>query len=335
MLPSSIKYMDENAITKAEPKKFITLADEKIQAYREYIGKVQSGEIPMIPKKSPKPDKPKTNATKFIDRTPESRQKLVHKPSKLAAADYGEYMTDKVKGIIRSISLLLETDAKSFPEHITPKLAPNGKALGFKLETDDGGTLTILRKTIKSYGSSMPYLSFEKVNKDGSLSYTSLDMISNKVLRTKERGKPHISNEDVVYELTPDELKKRKIEDKLDYYLKQIFKDSPKKDGNVQGAERTLEPKKPKITRMKHSESPKPETDRLADSEKNLSVSGMELNSDLDKLKEEMRLLGKQDGEIAATEYFNAFKEQFMKELEVKISEFKQNIKNIMTNLIK
>lgn len=335
MLPSSIKYMNAEAIKKAEPEKLITLADEKMQAYLEYIKKVQAGEIQLLPEKKPKPEKVKRTTVKYIDRSPESKSKAVQAPPKIAPKDYGEYMTDKVKNIIRRLSEFLSSDAKKFPEYITPKLTPAGKALGFSLPADDGGSISVLRKTVPGCGNSLPYLSFEKINSDGTLSYTSLDMITNKVLRTRDKGKPHISDKGVVYELTPDELKKRKIEDKLDYYMKQIFKESPEKEAEIAGTEEAIKAEKPKRTRRKKTEIPKPETNRLESSGINPSVAGMELNPDIDKLKKEMRMLGKKDGEIAATEYFNAFKEQFKKDIEIKMADFRQSLKNLLADIIK
>jgi len=337
MLPSSIKYMDEKSVAKAEPEKFITLADEKIQAYREYIMKVQSGEIPIIPKKAQNPDKPKTNTVKYIDRTPESKKKLVHKPLKLTTADYGEYMTGKVKSIIKKISELLSMDAKDFPEYITPKLTPAGKALGLKLSTDDGETISVIRKTVPGCGNSMPYLSFEKVNKDGTLSYTSLDMISNKVLRTKEKGKPHISDDGIVYELSPDEIKKRKIEEKLDYYMKQIFRE-PESSEQSTKAELVSIPEKPKKAGRPKKEvsSDNPiETQKVIPQKTLKEDNSPQMKPNIEKLKEDMRLLGDNDGKIAAEEYFKAFKERFMTDMQAKIAEFKSNLNNLLTDLMK
>ena len=338
MLPSSIKYMNAEAVKNAAPEKFVMLADEKMQAYLEYIKKIQSGEIQLLPEKKPKPEKVKSSATKFIDRSPESKTKAHKTPPKVAPEDYGEYMTDKVKNIIKKISEFLSKDVKDFPEYITPKLTPSGKALGFKLPTDDGGSLIVMRKTVSGYGSSMPYLSFEKINSDGTLSYTSLDMISNKVLRIKDKGKPHISSDHVVYELTPDEIKKRKIEDKLDYYMKQIFKEAsqPKTKAEVEKSVSDA-PKAKRRGRKKAEPKAGVITEKPVTKQKDINQpdTGMQLNPDIENIKENMRMLGKKDGEIAATEYFNAFKEQFMKDIEIKMADFKQSLKNLLADIIK
>ena len=206
----------------------------------------------------------------------------------------------------------LLTDSKDLPPHLNPKTGSNGKPLGFTIKTDDGGELKVMRKIVGSYGSSMPYLSFEKSNPDNTLNFISLDMISNKVLRTKDRGKPHISSDHVVYELTPDELKKRKIEDKLDYYMSQIFREQP---DEVKHATKT----EPVVADVKKEVE---KTEKIAPKEKTVRTEKKVVNNDLEKLKTDMRELGKRDGSIAATEYFNAFKEQFITDLKEKMSAF-------------
>ena len=187
----------------------------------------------------------------------------------------------------------------SFPEHITPIRTKNGNALGIKLNTDDGGSLKVVRKAIGSYGSSMPYLSFEKINKDNSLNYISIDFISNKILRTKEKGKPHISADHVVYELTPDELKRRNIETKLDYYMSQIFKENTVKNNSIQ------------------------------------DIPEQSFPQNAEKIVKEFRAFGEKDGKIAAEEYFKAFKTKFTMELQAKMNEFSENIKNFIALLNK
>ena len=320
MLPAGIKYMNAEAMQKAEPEKFINLADEKLQNYSDFIRKIKNGEIP-LPKqeqtpankplktkskneternitkanKNSKTDKKQEKAalTKFIDRNPESRP--ARKPPKLTNEEFSNYITAKSENILKQISNMLNQD--SFPEHITPIRTKNGNALGIKLNTDDGGSLKVVRKAIGSYGSSMPYLSFEKINKDNTSNYISIDFISNKILRTKEKGKPHISADHVVYELTPDEIKRRNIETKLDYYMSQIFKENTVKNNSIQ------------------------------------DIPGFPQNAE--KIVKEFRALGEKDGKIAAEEYFKAFKTKFTMELQAKMNEFSENIKNFIALLNK
>ena len=320
MLPSRIKYMNAEAMQKAEPEKFINLADEKLQSYSDFIRKIKNGEIP-LPKqeqapankslksenktkknlvkanKNSKTDKKqeKTTLTKIIDRRPEA--KPVHKPPKLTNEEFSNYITAKSENILKQISNMLNQD--SFPEHITPIRTKNGNALGIKLNTDDGGSLKVVRKAIGSYGSSMPYLSFEKINKDNTSNYISIDFISNKILRTKEKGKPHISADHVVYELTPDELKRRNIETKLDYYMSQIFKENTVKNNSIQ------------------------------------DIPEQSFPQNAEKIVKEFRALGEKDGKIAAEEYFKAFKTKFTMELQAKMNEFSENIKNFIALLNK
>ena len=320
MLPSRIKYMNAEAMQKAEPEKFINLADEKLQSYSDFIRKIKNGEIP-LPKqeqapankslksenktkknlvkanKNSKTDKKqeKTTLTKIIDRRPEA--KPVHKPPKLTNEEFSNYITAKSENILKQISNMLNQD--SFPEHITPIRTKNGNALGIKLNTDDGGSLKVVRKAIGSYGSSMPYLSFEKINKDNTSNYISIDFISNKILRTKEKGKPHISADHVVYELTPDELKRRNIETKLDYYMSQIFKENTVKNNSIK------------------------------------DIPEQSFPQNAEKIVKEFRALGEKDGKIAAEEYFKAFKTKFTMELQAKMNEFSENIKNFIALLNK
>ncbi len=55
----------------------------------------------------------------------------------------------------------------------------------------------------------------------------------------------------------------------------------------------------------------------------------------MDKLKEQMHLLGKKNGSIAATEYFNAFREQFIAEIQTKMSKFNSNFQKFMDAISK
>ena len=322
MLPAGIKYMNAEAMQKAEPEKFINLADEKLQNYSDFIRKIKNGEIPLSKQEQAPANKPlktkskneternitkanknsktdkkqeKTTLTKIIDRRPEA--KPVHKPPKLTNEEFSNYITAKSENILKQISNMLNQD--SFPEHITPIRTKNGNALGIKLNTDDGGSLKVVRKAIGSYGSSMPYLSFEKINKDNSLNYISIDFISNKILRTKEKGKPHISADHVVYELTPDEIKRRNIETKLDYYMSQIFKENTVKNNSIQ------------------------------------DIPEQSFPQNAEKIVKEFRALGEKDGKIAAEEYFKAFKTKFTMELQAKMNEFSENIKNFIALLNK
>ena len=322
MLPSRIKYMNAEAMQKAEPEKFINLADEKLQNYSDFIRKIKNGEIPLSKQEQAPANKPlktkskneternitkanknsktdkkqeKTTLTKIIDRRPEA--KPVHKPPKLTNEEFSNYITAKSENILKQISNMLNQD--SFPEHITPIRTKNGNALGIKLNTDDGGSLKVVRKAIGSYGSSMPYLSFEKINKDNTSNYISIDFISNKILRTKEKGKPHISADHVVYELTPDEIKRRNIETKLDYYMSQIFKENTVKNNSIQ------------------------------------DIPEQSFPQNAEKIVKEFRALGEKDGKIAAEEYFKAFKTKFTMELQAKMNEFSENIKNFIALLNK
>ncbi len=370
MLPSSIKHMNAERIEQAQPEKFIDIADTKLQNYGDYLKQIDSGEIPMpkvgmtparkawlekdkenknaqkpktVRKKTPRPLPPQKNTvvisqpeaeaqiksskqtdvseetkvTKFIDRKSEPKKKSTHKPSKLTNEEFCEYMADKVKKTVKEITQLFNMDAKDFPPHLTPKLTPNNKVLGFTLQTDDGGTLKVMKKVVGSYGNSMPYLSFEKTSPDNSMNFISIDMITNKVLRTKDKGKPHISSEHIVYELTPDELKKRKIDEKLDSYMSQIRGKTPEKTEEIipiqnEQAADLIEPAK--------------ENDLLPELPK---------DNDLEKIKDQMRELGKKNGAIAATEYFNAFKTQFISDLQSKMSEFNENFQKFVESLSK
>lgn len=371
MLPRGLKYMNDERMAKAQPEKFINIADEKLQNYGDYIRKLESGEIAM-PKVGMTParkawlEKDKENKiagnktkitknettvssqphataksgettpetesklTKFVDRNPESKNRPVRKPPRLTNEDYAEFITQKSKNIVKHITKLFSQTEKDIPPHLTPKSTPNGTILGFTLNTDDGGTLKVMKKVVGSYGSSMPYLSFEKINPDNSLNFISIDMITNKILRTKDKGKPHISSDHIVYELTPDELKKRKIEEKLDYYMSQITK---------QQAETSL-PETTTATQVIPTQPTKAvkqttKAQKITKAKKTEQIKDLDDVENLDKLKEQMRSLGKKNGSIAATEYFNAFREQFIAEIQTKMSEFNSKFQKFMDELSK
>ena len=360
MLPRELKYMNNERMVKAQPEKFINIADEKLQNYGDYIRKLESGEIPM-PKVGMTParkawlekdkenkiavnkteisqlrtaklseTKTKTDSklTKFVDRNPESKNRPVHKPPRSTSEVYAEFMTQKSKNFVRYITKLFSQ--KDIPPHLTPKTTPNGTILGFTLNTDDGGTLKVMKKVVGSYGSSMPYLSFEKVNKDKTMNFISIDMITNKILRTKDKGKPHISSDHIVYELTPDELKRRKIEEKLNYYMAQITK---------QQAETSL-PETITVTEVIPAQPPKEiktatKPQKITKTQKPKRIKDLGNVKDVDKLKEQMRSLGKKNGSIAAKEYFNAFRNQFITEMQTKMSEFNSKFQKFMDELSK
>ena len=362
MLPRELKYMNNERMVKAQPEKFINIADEKLQNYGDYIRKLESGEIPM-PKVGMTParkawlekdkenkiavnkteisqlrtaklseTKTKTDSklTKFVDRNPESKNRSVHKPPRLTSESYAELITQKSKNIVKNITKLFGQSEKDFPPHLTPKSTPSGTILGFSLNTDDGGTLKVLKKVVGSYGSSMPYLSFEKVNKDKTMNFISIDMITNKILRTKDKGKPHISSDHIVYELTPDELKKRKIEEKLDYYMAQIIKQPA--ELSLSEAANTAEDIPAKLSK---TIKPAPRVQRITKNQKPERIKDLGNVENLDELKEQMSSLGKKNGSIAATEYFNAFREQFIAEIQTKMSEFNSKFQKFMDELLK
>lgn len=362
MLPRELKHMNDERMVKAQPEKFINIADEKLQNYGDYIRKLESGEIPM-PKVGMTParkawlekdkenkiavnkteisqlrtaklseTKTKTDSklTKFVDRNPESKNRPVHKPPRLTSESYAELITQKSKNIVKNITKLFGQPENDFPPHLTPKTTPNGTILGFTLNTDDGGTLKVMKKVVGSYGSSMPYLSFEKVNKDKTMNFISIDMITNKILRTKDKGKPHISSDHIVYELTPDELKKRKIEEKLDYYMAQIIKQPA--ELSLSEAANTAEDIPAKLSK---TIKPAPRVQRITKNQKPKRIKDLGNVEDLDKLKEQMRSLGKKNGSIAAKEYFNAFREQFIAEIQTKMSEFNSKFQKFMDELSK
>lgn len=325
MLPAVIKYMNAERMKNANPERFINIADEKLQNYGDYIRKLQSGEIPIpkLTKTAEEKTKSVGKLTKIVDRSTIAKHRKTEATSALKNAKFEDYIIKKSKNIISKITKLLNCDVKDFPEHLTPKLAPSGKPLGFTLQTDDGGTLKVMRKAVGSYGSSMPYLSFEKSNPDGTFNFISIDMISNKILRTKDRGKPHISSDHIVYDLNNDEIKKRKIEDKLDYYMNQIFKKEikPVVKDNASVSKQVNEPEiLPAVTKEESAKS---------------EAEGLIPNDNLEKLKQEMRELGRKNGSIAATEYFNSFKEQFVLEVQQKMAEFSSEFQKFIESLSK
>ena len=362
MLPRELKYMNNERMVKAQPEKFINIADEKLQNYGDYIRKLESGEIPMpkigmTPARKAWLEKDKENKiavnkteisqlrtaklsetktktdsklTKFVDRNSESKNRPVHKPPRLTSESYAELITQKSKNIVKNITKLFGQPENDFPPHLTPKSTPSGTILGFSLNTDDGGTLKVMKKVVGSYGSSMPYLSFEKVNKDKTMNFISIDMITNKILRTKDKGKPHISSDHIVYELTPDELKKRKIEEKLDYYMSQITKQQA--ELSLSEAANTAEDIPAKLSK---TIKPAPRVQRITKNQKPERIKDLSNVENLDELKEQMRSLGKKNGSIAATEYFNAFREQFIAEIQTKMFEFNSKFQKFMDELSK
>ena len=157
-------------------------------------------------------------------------------------------------------------------------------------------------------------------------------------MRTKEKGKPHISDDGIVYELSPDEIKKRKIEEKLDYYMKQIFRE-PESSEQTPKAELVSISEKPKKAgrHKKEVSSDNPVETKKVIPQKTVTKddNSPQIKQNIEKLKEDMRLLGDNDGKIAAEEYFKAFKERFMADMQAKIAEFKSNLNNLLTDLMK
>ena len=351
MLPTSIKYMNAERMEKANPEYFINMALEKVQRYADYISAIKSGRLPLpkiemtpsrkawleknkpskkvkvnddessviekqVEKKSKRTVAKNSKISKFIEKYPAYRETTVVEQAKLSDEEIEESINTKAKNFLKKITTMLNMSAENFPKHITPKLAPSGKALGFTLKTDDGGSLTVLKKANSNYGSSMPYLSIHKIEPNKTEKYLCIDMITNKVLRTREQGKPHISSDHIVYELTPTELVKRKIESKIDYYMSQIFKEEPVSQEVVD----SIKQKAPEETDIKkNTENIMPNTEKVG--------------FDIEKLRTKMQELGKSDGSIAAEEYFKAFKEQFISEIQQKMNDFNEKIKAFLQGI--
>ena len=348
MLPRGIKYMNSERMAEAEPEKFISIADEKLQKYANYIKDLQSGVTPM-----PKLSTAQTNkvcsdknevmtatdnkSIKILNRTDPKTQQT-KKVIKTSNKNYDEYMTDKAKNVIRQITDLSNMDAKSLPDYITPKLTPKGKIIALKVNTDDGGTLIVTKKIVGAYGNSMPYLSFEKSNTDNTYNFISIDMVANKILRTKTKGKPHISSDNIVYHLTPEELKRRKVEEKLDYYMSQIFRNND--DKKIIDNENIIETPVKNDTKEAQVKSDIVETPKKNKTSDNKTKKIQQKNKkdepsvNTEKLMSNMIEQGKKDGSAAATEYFNAFQEQFLKDVRQKMTEFQANINKFMDTLI-
>ena len=317
MLPRGIKYMDSKRMEEAEPEKFINLADEKIQKYGDYVRKLKTGELPMPKLNGIAVPKEQTTKEKYINRiSPPKHKKVETKPVEPDTESFEDYINKKITSVIKKILNLFSADKKDLPPHITPKLASNGSVLGFSLQTDDGGALSVTKKIASGYGNSMPYLSFEKVNKDKSLSFLCYDLISNKILRTKDKGgKPYISSKNIVYELTPAEIKRCNIEQKFDYYEKQIFKNNKK--GHSDNADNAVKSTTPKIKEKRSS--------TVHQSKQVETIS--------ENLKNNMREWGKQDGKFASDEYFEAFKEEFIKNIKKKMQVFNAKVDEFLKSL--
>jgi hypothetical protein len=91
MLPRELKYMDEEAIQKAQPKKFIDIANELLQNYSDYIRKLESGELPfpkLVQSSSKKSKLIKSNNRDAISSDNKKEEKLPRKDKKLEEIHY-------------------------------------------------------------------------------------------------------------------------------------------------------------------------------------------------------------------------------------------------------
>jgi len=322
MLPRELKYMDEEAIQKAQPKKFIDIANELLQNYSDYIRKLESGELPFpkLVQSSSKKAKPIKNNKDVISSDNKKEEKLPRKdikleekkeinPARLSDEELNEYITKKNKTIINDITKIFNSEPQDIPKHLSPIRTKSGSMLGFTLQTEDGGSLKVTKKVIGAYGDDMPYLAFEITKPNKAISYINIDIITNKVLRTTDKGKPHISSSHVVYELSPAEIKKRKIFEKLDYYMSQIK------------GEPVSSFKKEKTAKKSNAKTKiNVQTDILEKWFFNLEG--------LNSINEQE--LGKNNGTAAAAEYINAFKAQFLSELQTKMSEFNTKVQKLI-----
>ncbi len=256
MMPSSIQYMDKENIANSNAEEFIDLAFEKISKYNHYISKFQTGETPL-----PKADIIHPTLIKGANQ----ELAVIHKNSIIAKAkrvqkqppkDTGktnkifqnaskEFSSESnIKQYGTKINDIFSINPKELPPHIKPKVAPSGKIVGFSVETSDGGILKVSKVANTDYGNSMLYLSIVKINPDQTRNYISIDLANYSVLKTRTEGKPYITADHVVHELTSEEISKRKIEEKLDNYTKEIIRDFKTEEIKVEDTPKKITPTK-------------------------------------------------------------------------------------------
>ncbi|MBE7710289.1 MAG: hypothetical protein E7Z93_07580 [Cyanobacteria bacterium SIG32] len=243
MMPPSFRYMSAEEITNSGVKKYITLADEELTKYAEFLENYG------------KPNK----AQEVVQELP--------KPAKVAEVVEAKLPEIKPNKLIN----IFDTPVDKLPKHINPQVSPSsGKMVGFTLNAEDGSTIRVIKTMNPNYGDQLKYISIRKTTPSGEKQYISVDLLNKELLKTDQlTGKPIIEN-DTVYHYTPQELARENVAENFEAIMKEIFRSSKASDKNLSQ----------EITVLKIKEKPQPKKVKEVSIE---DIEDARLNAILDK----------------------------------------------------
>ena len=299
-LPKNYRCMDDEELKASNAEEYIRIAQKELQDYYDYL-------------------------VQFRD--PEKR-KNVPIVQKSAGAISSEILTPKDN--LNKINELMNKTPEEFPIDFKLKKTLDGKILGFSFNADDGALVRVAKSANQNYGNNVLYLKISKQYDDGRRTAMAVDLVTKKFLKLKDDGKPVIRN-DVLYEYSDEEVKRRNMYSKLTDYVNEIYKKFDK----------TEKPNTPEIvvnqteTLEKHEEMPKKKVRRKTKSEtpseKKVPVEPKVSMPDMnfEKMKSITEEKAKKDAKMLADIYIKTFTETFNELITKKLSDFKSNIDKI------
>ena len=325
MMPASFRYMSAEEIAISGVKKYITLADEELTKYAEFLENYG------------KPNK----AQEVVQE--------VKKPTKIAETVEAKISEIKPNKLIN----IFDIEIDKLPKHINPQVSPSsGKMVGFTVKTEDGSTIRVIKAMNPEYGDQLKYISIRKTTPSGEKQYISVDLLNKEILKTDQQtGKPVIINE-TVYHYTPQELARENVAEDFNAIMKEIFRGAKASDKNLSQEVTVLkikekpQPKKveeisiedfedAKLNEVlsandgemgtisahkKRGRKPKVKTESSVESQASKKI---EIPSQVSKYQEEVIAKANQEADNLAELYFKTFVSRFKETLGKKMADFK------------
>ncbi len=344
--PQKLRYMTAAQIEESQVKKYITIANEELEKYNNYLMNfTTAGSL------KPNPVKPQ-----------------VVKTAKVAQ----QIKTPETKHTLENLLEIFEKTPEQIPQHLSPVVSPaSGKVLGFYLKTKDGGQLKVYKKISSEYGKTLRYLSLEKTSVLGDKKYINIDLLNNEILKTNSiTGKPMVIN-NFLRNYTSTEIERLKIKEDFAQYLDEIFassqdvtshqevkvlelhkgkkeikvedfedenitklveKEARQAEKNQQPAIQTEPPAKKEVRKKQPKavkETPvetQPKTKVEAQTENPVE----DLATRLEKVKQEAMTMATEDAKVFADTYFKTFVEQFKKDIATKTTDFMAKLDDLL-----
>ena len=298
-LPRRFRYMTKEEINNSNIEEYIKVTDEELTKYNEYL-------------------------TQFRD--PVKRREVSVAGRKVAKAVSS---VPTIKENIKKMNEIFAKTQNDFSEDVKLQTASNGNMLGLGYTAEDGAVIKVTKVTNVQYRNNVIYLKFSRQYPDGRKSFMAVDLMTQKFLRLKDDGKPYIRN-DILYEYTDEEVKKRSMNSKLSDYVSDIYKKLKQKENPETLTEKV---KATKVQKKKDKPKTEIEPSKIAIAEKpeiNSPIPAEEIqDTNFEKMKVMTVEKAKKDAQTLADIYFKTFTETFNELIMKKFSDFKADIERI------